>query len=152
MVLALILFLVALPLSRGVVASSKVRAAVDFMSVILMQAHYAALMTAEDQAVVCDPARHCYSYNEKIYHLPDGVQFGFLRGVQGPPSGPTQEIAVPISFPKNTIIFSANGPVSAGTVYVVDRGQRCMYALTVAIGELFGVRKYRFATTWVALS
>lgn len=110
---------------------------------------------ARMQATDCDiqfklPNRY-YIYG-KEYQLASHVQFGVLPGVYGPPSDPRTLITKPITFKGNLLHIAADGSLPSGTLYVTDVAQRCLYAVTLGVAQMFYVRIYHYdAGKWVLL-
>jgi prepilin-type N-terminal cleavage/methylation domain-containing protein len=152
LVLALLAFLMMLVLPQSKFSRNmNVRAELETMHTLITSLHYRALATAQDQELFLDPEHHCYSYNKTIHALGSGVTFGFLPGTQGPPSKPLHPVTQPLSFVHQKIICSAQGTLSSGVLYLTDAHKECMYALTIPVGEVAGIKKYRFDNQWVAL-
>ena len=109
-----------------------------------------------------DIKQNSYSYDLEnklhVHKLPEVVKFGFLHGVYGPPSDPTQQIAEAITFKtegKNelSVTFFPDGKIQPGTIYLVDRDQKFMMAITCPISNVSYIRKYRFDSgKWNCLS
>jgi len=113
------------------------------------------------QDLVFDEAHNSFSYfgpSDKLcaQKLNKGVHFGFITGVKGPPSRPTDEIKKAITFTpskeKITVCFFPDGKVTPGTVYLVDENKTVMGALTCPISGVSYMRKYRFDNKkWVVV-
>lgn len=86
-----------------------------------------------------------YSYDNYEEKLPDGIEFGFKKGVKGPPSSPTIPINSGVSFVNSQVSFFANGKIQPGTVYLVDSAKNYLYAVTVPISQVSFIRKYRYS-------
>lgn len=91
------------------------------------------------------------------YTLPDVVDFGFLQNVKGPPSCPGKKIQKCITFKKINenqfeATFFANGKISPGSIYFVDRGRNFLMSLTSPISQVSFIRKYKYEKgLWVCL-
>lgn len=80
--------------------------------------------------------------------LSQRVSFGFLPHVYGPPGSPSRLIDKAISFSQSSIHFFPTGIISSGTVYLVDKEKRYMYALSNAVAQFSYLRLYRYDGTW----
>jgi type II secretory pathway pseudopilin PulG len=90
--------------------------------------------------------------SQQKIHLSNHVQFAVVPQLLGPPSNPTHQILSPVTFPHNTLTLYPDGTMQAGAVYLTDSNSRCLYALTIPVGQRSCVRKYRYDTgTWVLL-
>lgn len=85
-----------------------------------------------------------YRANNQFHKLPKNVRFGFLKDAKGPPSAPTKIITKAITFTKGSATFYPDNKISAGTIYLVDRENKFMYAVTVPISEIPHIRKYKY--------
>lgn len=99
-----------------------------------------------------DVHNHTYQYDDVTVPLSSAVRFGTLPGAKGPPSSPTHALASPCTFARNEIIFHPDGIISSGTVYLVDRNQRWLYALSSPISQISFLRAYRYAQGWQQMS
>jgi len=112
-----------------------------------------AIASNHEQELRLCPHDNSYSYqqNQKtvtttLAHI---VHFGFLKEVKGPPSSPKTPITHPITFKQNAekkyvVTFFPDGNVSPGTIYVVDRKQKIMNALTCSMAPVSYIRKYNY--------
>ena len=100
------------------------------------------IATLQPEILTFDEKTNSYTYtgpqNKLICtKLGKTVKFGFIHGVKGPPSLPTQPITKAITFShskeKQAATFSPEGKISPGTVYLVDTNKRVMGALTWGI-------------------
>jgi prepilin-type N-terminal cleavage/methylation domain-containing protein len=110
-----------------------------------------AQFTGREQVLVFDVVGRSYSFNDRHEVLPQGVSFGVLPGVKGPPSSPVHTIKHPVTFKENRITFYPEGIVQAGTVYLLHAQRPSMYALSCGVGHVSFLRKYRYDKTWVLL-
>ena len=92
-----------------------------------------------------------------LLKLPEVIKFGFLLGAKGPPSSPSTPINSGITFKKvednvYKALFYADGKIQAGTVYLIDKDQQFMMALTCPISQVSCIRKYRCDSgKWICL-
>lgn len=107
-----------------------------------------AVTQKKDLSIVCNPQTNEIFLDDRIYTLNKSIQFGVLPNTKGPPANPKAIISKPITFTNNTINCFKNGTISAGTIYMVDRKNQCMYALSNAVGSYPYLRLYRYATQW----
>lgn len=91
-----------------------------------------------------DIKNNCYSFDNHLTKLSQGVEFGFINGAKGPPSSPSKIINSPITFTNNKVTFYANGQIQPGTAYLVDSKRQFMYALSVPISQISFIRKYSY--------
>lgn len=130
----------------------RVRAELDKLAHICVFLHKSALASNRTQQLVFDRACNAYEYNGQRVQLPPGVRFAAASHIAGPPSAPTYKIVSPITFEKDCIVFSPEGNIRAGTVYLSDRRCQCQYALTVSVDGSSHIRRYRFSKTWTLVS
>lgn len=105
-----------------------------------------------EHTISFNSSNNSYTYNDVTEKLPANITFGFLPEAKGPPSSPKKIIKKPITFTNNTIRFYKDGIIKAGTVYLVDNEQRCMYALSSPIAPFSFLRLYRYDAAWHCLS
>jgi len=101
-----------------------------------------ALATQSEHTVTFDTKNNFYFVDGVQEKLPRFVQFGFLSGTKGPPSTSTIPITSAITFKKNRILFGPSGKVQAGTVYLVDKNKKHMYALSSPVSHIPLLRIY----------
>jgi type II secretory pathway pseudopilin PulG len=90
------------------------------------------------------------SFKEK--KLVQGVQCAVIPTLQGPPSTP-HALSEPITFKEKKVVFSPDGKIQAGALYLTDTHKRWQYALTVGVGHVSYIRRYRYDhPRWVLLS
>lgn len=119
------------------------------LATIIIYAQHCALSSYSPQEIHFDIEHHSYQYQSHSIKLSDGICFGLLPGVKGPPSHPRTVLITPITFENHALILYPNGTVSAGTIYLTDN--MYMYALTVPVGYVGHVRTYRYDNTWVEI-
>ena len=107
------------------------------------------------------------SKTDKLVHLlENGVKFGFIPGVFGPPTKPTRKIEGPISIDRSiaveaknnaaldnlSIKFLPSGKITSGSVYFVDRQNKNMGALTCSPSRVSYLRRYIYSgINWVGI-
>ncbi|MBY0353012.1 type II secretion system GspH family protein [Candidatus Babeliales bacterium] len=108
-----------------------------------------AIATHQPQTLSFDIQNNQYSYlhhnKPHTFNLSGSLKFGSLPKTKGPPAWPKNIVKTPVTFqPAQKAVFFPDGKVSPGTVYIVDKGQKIMGALTCAISEVCYIRKYRY--------
>lgn len=112
------------------------------------------IATTQQEYLIFSTETNSYSYTgpqNKLIHVVLGknIKFGFIDGVKGPPSSPTQPITKAITFThskeKQIATFSPEGKISPGTVYLIDANKMGMGALTCPISGVSYIRKYKYA-------
>ena len=88
--------------------------------------------------------------------LANSIKFGFLKTAKGPPSTPVNFIKKPITFENQKtplqVIFYPDGKITPGSLYLVDKKEKNMVALTCSISQVSYVRKYVYnKSTWVCI-
>lgn len=86
-----------------------------------------------DRAIVVDG---------KKFPLTQGVMFGTMPAVKGPPAEPTKPVKNPVTFAGNTIVFNPTGTTQAGTMYVCDERRTCTYALSLNVARVSYARRW----------
>lgn len=122
-----------------------------------------AIACQSSQELIFDLKKNSYSYLQStgklfVRILPQTVSFGFFQGAHGPPSDPRFPIKTSLTFPMQQgniqIVFFADGKITPGTVYLVDKQRKNMVALTVPVSQVSYVRKYDYHqknNKWVCL-
>jgi hypothetical protein len=153
MVITLVVILLMLTISKlSFMQAWLVKADLDTLSALCRHAQQRALLTGREQTVILDPAQRCYHFNNRVYSLSPGVQFGFIPGIQGPPSHPRLNITKPITFVNNRIICFEHGVISSGTVYLTNTDATILYALSNAVAHTSFLRTYIYRGTWTPLA
>lgn len=104
---------------------------------------------------------------EKLVHLlENGIKFGFIPGVFGPPTKPTHKIEGPISIDRSIAVeaknnasmdglnikFLPSGKITSGCVYFIDKQNKNMGALTCSPSKVSYLRRYIYnGVNWVGL-
>ncbi len=130
---------------------SIVRSEIEKMHSMFIYMQHMAIATQQDQKIEFDTDRQVYYCNKQQVSLPHGVTFGVIPGVLGPPSSPQELITKPITFLNNTIIFRAQGTMQAGTVYLIDRNKKYLYALTTPVSHISYIRRYKYDREWISI-
>jgi type II secretory pathway pseudopilin PulG len=104
-----------------------------------------------------EQANNSYSYifqdttvcNEQ---LSNGIVFGFIPGVMGPPGNPSQKIETPINLEQpinnynrknnSTINLWPDGRITPCTIYLSDKSNKYMGALTCSVSQVSYIRMY----------
>lgn len=117
-------------------------------------AHYLqryAQLTNQEQVLQFNRTSRSYTFNGRMHVLPKGITFGVLPFIKGPPSSPLQDIASPITFKGEKIVFHPQGIMQSGTVYLVHHERQSMYALSCGVSQVSFLRKYRYDKRWVLI-
>lgn len=129
------------------------------------------MASGQTKILVFDLQKNTYSCQKSktenmVNCLENGVKLGFIPGVLGPPSEPTQKIDNPISvnipnlpnFKGGTEIdnlsikFLPSGKITAGSIYFIDRQNKNMGALTCTPSRVSYLRRYIYnGVNWVGL-
>ncbi|MFH1253878.1 MAG: hypothetical protein V1646_00410 [bacterium] len=116
-----------------------------------------AIASNKKYSIVFDQINNSYSYQAEnsniMIQLAEGVSFGFIDGVMGPPSSPTKKIEKFINLEKiinnsdrkhgDEMSFWPNGRISHGTIYLVDKSHKRMGALTCSVSQVSYIRRYK---------
>lgn len=84
------------------------------------------------------------SRSQTIHKLSSGISFGLLPGIKGPPAQPKGIVRIPITFEKQRMVCFPTGTLQPGTLYITDTQKRWQYALSVPVGTISYLRKYRY--------
>ena len=125
---------------------------VEKLAVVCRYLQHAAMVSNERKILAFDLKKRCYTYDGSPVELPKQVDFGVVKGVKGPPATPSRPIEVPISFKDNNIIFSPDGIIQPGTVYLIGKNTRIMYALSCSVGQVSYLRVYTYDGSWQCVS
>lgn len=121
---------------------------IDKLYAAILFTQNVATVTNSPQSMVFDKSKNAYLFNGRIEKLAKPLEFGFIPLAKGPPSSPQHDINNPITFKNDTIEFSPQGIISAGTIYLVDKDKTSMYALSSSISQVSFLRKYRYDKKW----
>lgn len=126
-----------------------VHAELDTIYTHLLAASRRAAVDHEPHIVTFDQTKNAYSSVHRIahnnYQLSADVTFGLLPGVKGPPAQPKSLVRNPITFEKQRIILHPDGKIQPGTIYITDAQKRWQYALSVPVGTVSHLRRYRYS-------
>jgi len=131
---------------------SIVRSEADKLCMICKYLQRCAMAANKKQILHFDELRQEYSFNGVVYRLPGKVNFGYLKGVKGPPSSPKKEISKPITFKSHKIIFYPDGIISSGAVYLTDCDRQYLYSISSAVAQVSYIRKYTYNGKWILIS
>lgn len=129
-----------------------VRSEIEKMYSLFVYMQHLAIATQKNQTIEFDVVKNTYFCNQQAIPLAQGIAFGTIAGVYGPPASPNALVNKPITFPNNKITFYAQGTMQAGTVYLVDRSKNYLYALTTPVSHISYVRRYKYEREWVPLT
>jgi type II secretory pathway pseudopilin PulG len=128
--------------------ANSVRTELDILYQTCLYLKHHALLTGADQTLTFDLANNSYSYGKRIYKLPASTRFGVIAGAKGSPGNPQRTLETPCTFKHDRIKFYKDGAIDAGSIYLVDRNQKRMVALTIAVSEYAYMRRYRYNDGW----
>lgn len=107
-----------------------------------------AIASNQPQTLLFNEKNNSYSWplgaRVAVHTLSPQVQFGYVKNTKGPPSSPKKQIIKSITFKENSVIFSPDGKITPGTVYLVDNKKKFFKALTCPIAQVSFIRKYRY--------
>lgn len=112
---------------------------------------YQAQATNQQQEIRFDTPHKSYTYETTTNHLTRSVSFGFFNNVKGPPSKPSTPITNPVTFVQNRIVFTPDGIIQPGSVYLISNDKQVMYALCSPVSYVSFLRLYRYDGTWHCL-
>jgi prepilin-type N-terminal cleavage/methylation domain-containing protein len=148
-VLALITIITALVISNVAwIDAVRVRVELDTLCITAHYLQQRACAMNKPCHLIFDISGNAHRYENSIYHLPQGVQFGVLPGTQGPPAHPERAVERPVTFIHDTITFYPDGIIKAGAVYVCDAKKTVMYALSSGVATVSYLRKYQYNGQW----
>jgi type II secretory pathway pseudopilin PulG len=146
-VIGLIMMTIGLTLQQFKNSSRSVRTELELLYQTSLYMQRRALVTRQKQIMYLDIEHNRYSFENRTYHLPSGVQFGIIP-VKGPPASPLKPLEKSCTFKNNQIVFYPEGVIEAGSVYLTDDTKNRLYALTVAVAPYSYLRTYCYADTW----
>lgn len=141
-------------------ASHDIEVELDKLASIFTYLQQRAHATHQTHTATLNPSSNTVSWHRGAktaqYQLPQNLQFGFILGAYGPPADPIAPITQAITFTHQskpcTINFFSNGKISSGSIYLTDKKQHFMGALTLGISQVSYIRRYMYrASSWVAL-
>jgi hypothetical protein len=111
-----------------------------------------AISSNKEQKLLFDAYNNSYSFQKEQHALPAQVLFGVPPGTKGPPSQPSHVIHRPITFVNNQIAFYPTGIMSAGTIYLKEKTESAVYALSNAVSQVSFLRLYHYNGAWICNS
>ncbi|TET06374.1 hypothetical protein E3J79_02240 [Candidatus Dependentiae bacterium] len=148
-IITLISLIVTLGLSFGTsLHKALVRSEIEKLYSACIYLQRIAMVTNKRQLLTFDINKNTYYYQGHEERLCHYVTFGTTIGIKGPPSAPTNVINKPITFTNNQIIFTPNGILQSGTIYLTDASKQHQYALSVPVSQISFLRKYRYDSRW----
>lgn len=96
--------------------------------------------------IVCDVKKGSYTCKEHRRVLPKSIMFGVKDGVYGPPAAAHTLVTHPITFKHSLVRSTAQGLLSPGTIYMIDKGYRYQYALSCSVTQVSYIRCYWYDT------
>jgi hypothetical protein len=124
----------------------------DRIVALLYSARAHALAQARVITLQANKPSHCIIYKERTHFLSPGILFQTIPHMMGPPSRPINSVLEPISFDNGTILIGPSGTGNAGTLYLKHAHDSRIYAVTVGVGSVPFLRKYRYNGIWQLLS
>jgi type II secretory pathway pseudopilin PulG len=165
LVVALVLFLSALTIPALFdLDSYALNYELEKLAVVMGYQQQRALVTNQIQMLTLDSVAQTYTYsiNNKpvVYKLSDRIRFGFIKSALGPPGDPKISIGQAITFtPRQAkansfvVVLFPNGNISSGTVYITDKRERIMGALTCSVSRVSYIRRYLYQSNqWVLVA
>ena len=129
---------------------------VDKLFVTFSYLQQRAIASNQVQKMFFDFSDRSYYYFDKtgkksVYNLADSIKFGFMKNSKGPP-GQTKKAR---NLIRNAVTFDLrnkpprasfypDGKITPGTVYLVDKEEKMMVALTCPLGQVSYIRKYKY--------
>lgn len=110
-----------------------------------------AISCNEQKTLVFDEINQTYCYGSTVEKLNRGVCFGVLPAVKGPPASPTHELTKAVTFIGNRIVFSPDGIIQPGSVYLISKDKQSLYALSSPVSQVSFVRMYYYDRSWCCL-
>ncbi len=145
LVIALVALLACLGMMQlSFLDSTIARMEVDKLSVVCSFLQQHAIVTNSEQVLKCDVLKNEYHFGSSREIVSRRIAFDFLKGTMGSPGNPNHSITKAITFAGSSIHFYPTGIISSGTIYLVDKNNRYMYALSNAISQVSHVRLYRY--------
>lgn len=153
--LIIVLSLLMLMLNLGIsinynISQWFIRAEIDKLYTICNALSYRAQLERQEQVLKFLPEANSYSFNnktdkiEKIEKLSEQVVFGVVTKAKGPPSQPNKNLVSCCTFKNNMIYFGPDEILNSGSIYITDRQQKCLYALTIPVSSVHYIRIYSY--------
>ena len=129
-----------------------VKQEIEKLAIMCRYLQHAAMMSNSPKVLTFDRKAGAYWCDGAQERLPREVEFGVLSGAKGPPSSPTYQIQIPITFENERIIFHPDGIIQPGTVYLISKDKQIMYALSSPVSQYSFMRIYKYDGSWQCLS
>jgi type II secretory pathway pseudopilin PulG len=165
LVIALVLFLSVLTIPALFdLDSYALNYELEKLAVVFGYQQQRALVTNQIQTLTLDSVAMTYTYsiNNKpvVYKLSDRVRFGFIKSALGPPGDPKVPIGQAITFTSHQtkannfiVVLFPNGNISPGSLYITDKRERIMGALTCSVSRVSYIRRYLYQLNqWVLVA
>jgi len=110
-----------------------------------------ALSCNEQKILTFDEPNQTYRYGTTTEKLNRSVRFGIIQSVKGPPASPTRELTKAITFVGNRIVFSPDGIIQSGSVYLISKDKQSLYALSSPVSQVSFLRVYHYDRSWQCL-
>jgi type II secretory pathway pseudopilin PulG len=130
------------------------------ITIVIHSLQQTAIVSQIPQTIAIEPAANHYSFiknaQKVAFSLHPALSFGFLP-TYGPPADPVGPITHIATFPEEKGVFYikilSNGKISPGAVYIVDKQQKSMGALTCGVSQVSYIRRYVYKTNqWQLLT
>lgn len=122
------------------------------LRMLCQKIRYDAISSEQEHTITIDPTMHLYYTTTYKHNFPPAVRFGTIDNALGPPSSPHNPINSLCTFNNNKIYFYADGTISSGIIYIIDRNKKIGYALSNGVGSVSYLRLYRYdKSKWVPL-
>jgi prepilin-type N-terminal cleavage/methylation domain-containing protein len=128
--------------------STIVHTQIDKLAAVCSYMRERAIATNKEYVLTFDIEKNEYRCDTICEKLSQRVSFGFLPEILGPPGSPSRRIEKAVTFSDFSIHFYPTGIISSGTVYLVDKNKRHMYALSNAVSQFSYLRLYRYDNKW----
>ena len=125
------------------------RSEIDKLITVCTYMQQLACSTNKEQFLVFDIPNNSYTFNGHTEKLSKQLCFGYLPGIKGPPASPTHNITKTITFAQQRICFYPSGILSSGTIYIKDKSNRSLFALSNAVSQVSFLRIYKYNGTWI---
>ena len=134
--------------SRHFIHRTFVRAEIEKLRTICTYLQQQAMASGSTRRLQFERTTNSYQFDDEKQTLPPQVQFGVLPDAKGPPSSPSHPLTSPITFEQDQILFQPDGILKPGTVYLVGKESKTLYALSVGIGTISYLRTYCYTGRW----
>lgn len=128
-----------------------VKTEVEKLFLICRSLQQEAISCNEQRILSFDEAHQSYRYGNTVEKLNRSVNFGIIPTVKGPPASPTHVLTKAITFGGGKIIFSPDGIIQSGSVYLVSNDKQSLYALCSPVSQVSFLRMYCYDQSWHCL-